>query len=343
MTRIIAALFLIAGLQPRWPRKGNSAGDRGHRPAAEGRTGRIWTRGPERQVQRECISHRRRGVGPAQGRRAQGRSGAAHRAPGGKTLTVLNWSIYYNKQVQKKRLHARAASASRAIGPRQEEGEDAGQQVLAEGVRGRLVRGQGGHDRTISRSFRNSRAPSVASRTACAWCIRRTGNSTESSRAPVKTPRLARGRAQDLRSGGHGHPPVGLRSQRRVRYFSHAAARQGRVVVLPDLVSRHRHPSLRSGAGHLAQRARHQRHHRRRALSIGARARQATAGSLDHAAPVPDAVLRVELLAAHQGQGIRADLPAGPARDRGVAGGVRSVRVRSAARQAAVPHWLRSA
>ena len=53
-------------------------------------------------------------------------------ASDGKTLTVLNWSIYYNKQTQK---HAAPCSSSVGIqgysDPRQEEREGAGQQVLA--------------------------------------------------------------------------------------------------------------------------------------------------------------------------------------------------------------------
>ena len=75
MTRLsscIAALLPVRIHAPLARAGRRQPGARGHRPAAEGRKGRIRPRRARRQVQQGRVPHRRCRLGPAQGRRAQG-------------------------------------------------------------------------------------------------------------------------------------------------------------------------------------------------------------------------------------------------------------------------------
>ena len=103
----------------------------------------------------------------------------------GKTLTVLNWSIYYNKQVQKKgsMLDGVGIQGYTVPAEKKKKSPEANAQRRSPREAGtRAVKPRP----PISRSFRNSRVPSAASRSTCAWCIRRHANSRENSRAPAK-------------------------------------------------------------------------------------------------------------------------------------------------------------
>ena len=205
--RILAALFLIAGLQPAIAQEAGQPAELvviDLRP--QGRKGRLRACGAERQVQRGCVSHPRCRDRPAQGRRAQGGSRAA--AVGrrrGKTLTVLNWSIYYNKQVQggggglerrrRRRLYdprpgrKRSTPGSNCSQKESAGGWYEGRRALVDvfpahlGIRGHLRRQAGERARRAFAAARNSR---------------------ESSRATATTRRQSpRDRPQDRRGGRH--------------------------------------------------------------------------------------------------------------------------------------------
>ena len=91
----------------------------------------------------------------------------------GKTLTVLNWSIYYNKQATgggpklERRRHPGLLRS-----PARRRKSEPGSKCSQRGVGRRLVSARRSHDQWFRRSSRNSREPSAASRSTCASSTR---------------------------------------------------------------------------------------------------------------------------------------------------------------------------
>ena len=210
-TRLIASLCLVAFLQPSLAQEAATPPNSWSSTCGRRKKRKARPLAARRQVQQGCVPHRRRGVGSAQGRRAQGGSRAAAGLAGdGKTLTVLNWSIYYNKQTQSGGRHARERRHPGLLDPRQEERR----RSPAASARGRNRPAAG------TRAARSRRIDLAAhlgirrnlrrqARTTCASFILRAGKSKESSRAmPDDTEALLEDRAQDRRGGGHGDRPI---------------------------------------------------------------------------------------------------------------------------------------
>ena len=99
--------------------------------------------------------------------------------------------------------------------------------------------------------------------------------------------------------------------------------------MLFDLVGSHRLPSLRSIAKYLVELSWHQRSHRRGTDSQRWRIQISYARSLANVSAVRHALLRVEFFISHQGQRLRAYLPAISPRIGNRSGALRGVLSRS--------------
>ena len=283
-----------------------------------GRKGRLGLSELTRQVQQGCVPHRRRRHRPAQGRRAQGGSRAATRpcrrrqdahgaelvrllqqaepggSPGSSSVGVQG---YYDSR-QEEREASRAASARArnrpAAGTQAAKSRPSSPPLVSEfagtfGGKPFNMRVVHSPRRKIEGKFKGD-----ADDTEDLLADRAT-------RPPRRWPRPSSNRAEAC--------PRSLLRQ--------SFTRQDRAVVFP--ASGISPPSSITSTPTPAIWL--------NALGISAiigialylsvlRAGQAAAGSLDDVAPVPHAVLRLELLAAHQGQGLRAGVSARPARER---------------------------
>ena len=110
-------------------------------------------------------------------------------ASDGKTLMVLNWSIYYNKQTRTARSQAQRHRHPGLWDPRQEKRKGAGSKCSREESAGGWFADGDVTTDASRRSSRNSRAPSAASRTTFASFIRRAGRSRANSMGCRRTTR----------------------------------------------------------------------------------------------------------------------------------------------------------